>query len=190
MKLLPALPQPERVQLARFALTFAAIIVGWAVLHDLHLIHAEPRHFTEYHRPLLPISDLRMLAIQYALVATFGPGLVFGALAYAACRAGSPPKLGLARAAGGFALVIAFAECVILALGSFSLRRFLAGGAPLYPVSLYPDLTPGIVYSQSVNISAYLVAPALGVVYLTVLWIWRRRAENAGQGAPTPSSPA
>lgn len=175
MKLLPALPQPERAQLVRFALTFAPIIVGWAVLHDLHLIHAEPRHFTEYHRPLLPLSDLRLLALQYATVATFGPGLVFGALAYAACRGGGAPKLGLPPVAIGFALVVALAEVAILALGSFSLRRFQAGGATLYPESLYPDLTPGIVYSQSVNISAYLVAPVLGVVYLTVLWIWRRR---------------
>lgn len=169
------MPQAERDQLVRFALTFAAIIVGWAVSHDLYLIHVEPRHFTEYHRPLLPITDLRLLALQYATVATLGPGLVFGALAYVASRVGAGSRLALRPVALGFAGVIALGECVILALGAYSSARYRAGGAPLYPLALYPDTTPGIIHSQSVNISAYLVCPALGALYLLALWLRRRR---------------
>lgn len=171
----PDLPPPERDQLARFALAFAAIIVAWAIAHDLYLIHVEPRHFTEYHRPLLPIRDLRLLALQYATVATLGPGLVFGALAYAACRAGRRRRLALRPAALGFAGVIAAGELVILALGRYSFSSYKAGAGTLYPPALYPDLTDGIVYSQSVNISAYLVAPALGAAYLAALALFRPR---------------
>ncbi len=40
----------------------------------------------------------------------------------------------------------------------------------------YPELQPGIVYSRSVNISTYLLAPALVACYLTVLCIWRKRS--------------
>jgi hypothetical protein len=177
VKLLSRMPQAERDQLVRFALVFAAIIVGWAVAHDLYLIHVEPRHSTEYHRPLLPITDLRLLALQYATVATLGPGLAFGALAYAACRVGPWPRLALRPVALGFAGVIAAAECAILALGAYSINRYKSGGAPLYPISLYPDTTPGIVHSQSVNISAYLVAPAQGVFYLLAVWLHRRRRQ-------------
>ena len=181
MKLFSRLPPPEREQLARFALAFAAIIVGWAVSHDLYLIHVEPRHFTEYHRPLLPIHDLRLLALQYASVATLGPGLVFGALAYAACRAGRWPRLPLRPVALGFASVIAAGEVLILALGRYSFAHYKAGSGPLYPSVLYPDMTDGIVYSQSVNISAYLVAPLLGLAYLAALAFFRaKRAPDLG----------
>ncbi len=180
-KLLPQLPQAGRDQLARFALTFAAIIVGWAVAHDLHLIHVEPRHFTEYHRPLLPITDLRLLALQYATVATLGPGLVFGALAYVVCRGNllsrvpPAPPLPLRAAALGFAGVVVIGELVILGLGAYSLNQYKAGAGPLYPLALYPDRTEGIIHSQSVNISAYLVAPALGATYLFGIWLRRAR---------------
>jgi hypothetical protein len=184
MKLLPGLPPTERDQLARFALAFAAIIVGWAIAHDLYLIHVEPRHFTEYHRPLLPISDLRLLALQYATVATLGPGLLFGALAYAACRAGRGARLRLRPVALGFAGVIAAGEALILALGRYSFENYKAGSGPLYPLALYPDTTDGILYSQSVNISAYLVAPVLGAAYLATLALFRPRgAPPAGRAA-------
>ncbi|MFH1497262.1 MAG: hypothetical protein ABII82_05485 [Verrucomicrobiota bacterium] len=169
-RLLPPDKQPEVV---RFALVFAGIISSWAVLHDLYLIHIEPRHFTVYHRPLLPITNLWLLALQYALVATIGPGLVFGFLAWCAARGGQRQPRALAPVAGGFGLIIIAAEIIILGLGRFSLRRFHSGDGPLYPQWLYPDFTDGIIHTQSVNISAYLVAPALGALYLLVVWLRR-----------------
>ena len=60
--------------MVRFALAFAVVVVSWACLHDVYLIGIEPRHFTEYHRPLLPIRNHTLLALQYAFVATVGPG--------------------------------------------------------------------------------------------------------------------
>lgn len=168
----------ERRTRVRFVLTFGAMVVGWAVLHDLWLIQVEPRHFTEYHRPLLPITNLGLLAVQYAFVATFGPGLAFGFLAHAACRGGMARPARLGRVAAGFAVVMALVECVLVGLGHWSLARFRAGGAPLWPAWVYPDFTDGIVFSQTVNVGAYLLAPASGAGWLAAVWLWRRRGRD------------
>ena len=168
-------PDAEREHLARFALVFAAMVVGRACLHDLYLIRVEPRHFTEYHRPLLPITNHALLAVQYATVATVGPGLVFGFLAWIACRAGKFPQVSLARAAGGFALVMLGVEAVLFAIGSLARNRVENGLPPLYPAWAYPDDTAGIHVSQTINISAYLIAPAVGALYLLARHLGRRR---------------
>lgn len=168
-------PDAERGPLARFALTFAGMIVGWAILHDLYLIQVEPRHFTEYHRPLLPISHHALLAVQYATVATFGPGLVFGFLAWLACRTGQRAKVSLGSGAGGFALLMLGIEAALLLIGAHARSRIAEGRPPLYPVFTYPDETPGILISQTVNISAYLIAPTAGAIYLLARFFIRPR---------------
>ena len=169
-------PDSEREPLARFALVFGGMVVAWACLHDLYLIRVEPRHFTEYHRPLLPITNHALLAAQYATVATFGPGLVFGFLAWLACRAGPRAMVPLRSAAGGFALVMLLVEGALLIVGARARARIEAGLPPLYPFWAYPDETPGILVSQTVNISAYLIAPAIGALYLLARFLGRRRA--------------
>ncbi len=165
----------ERATLARFALVFCGMVVTWACLHGLYLIGVEPRHFTEYHRPLLPIEHHGLLALQYATVATLGPGLVFGFLAWLACRAGKRRVVSLSRAALGFALVMAAVETTLLLLGAHARERFEQGLTPLYPLWAYPDQSPGILVTQTVNISAYLIAPTVGVLYLLCVFLTRPR---------------
>ncbi len=168
--------EQERGEVVRFALVFCGMIVTWACLHDLYLIGVEPRHFTEYHRPLLPITHHGLLALQYATVATVGPGLVFGFLAWLACRAGKRRAISLGRAAGGFAIVVLVIETGLLLLGAHARERFEQGLAPLYPLWAYPDHSLGILVTQTVNISAYLFAPALGAIYLAGLFLTRAKA--------------
>ena len=165
----------ERAPLTRFALVFCGMIVTWACLHDLYLIGVEPRHFTEYHRPLLPIKHHGLIALQYATVATLGPGLVFGFLAWLACRAGKRRFVSLSRAAQGFALVMAVVETALLLLGAHARERCEQGLAPLYPLWAYPDQSPGILVTQTVNISAYVLAPAVGALYLAAIFLTRSR---------------
>jgi hypothetical protein len=169
-------PDSEREPLARFVLVFGGLVVAWACLHDLYLIRVEPRHFTDYHRPLLPITNHALLAVQYATVATLGPGLVFGFLAWLSCRAGARAKVSLGNAAGGFALVMLAVEGVLLLLGARARARIESGSPPLYPLWAYPDETAGILVSQTVNISAYLIAPAAGALYLLARFLGRRRS--------------
>jgi len=169
------IPESERGACAAFVITFALTIMAWASLHDLYLISVEPRHFTAYHRPLLPLSDHRLLALQYATVATLGPGMVFGALAFVASRLGPRTPLNLKCAWRLFLPVIALIEACALAVGARA-RELHASGAPLpYPAELYPDHTAGIAYSQSVNITAYLAAVGFGGLYLVALRLLRKK---------------
>ncbi len=161
----------------RFVITFACMVVGWAFVHDLYLIHLEPRHFTEYHRPLLPITHLPLLALQYAVVASLGPGMVFGFLAWLACRAGGRGPVPLRRAALEFGGVLVGVEIALLLLGEIARQRVVTGRPPLYPLWAYPDFTPGILVSQTINISAYLIAPAAGALYLAGVFARRRRVD-------------
>ena len=163
------IPETERHTLARFVIVFALTIMAWAAAHDLYLISVEPRHFTEYHRPLLPLSDHRLLALQYATVATLGPGMVFGALAFAACRIGPRASHSLRFAWRLFLPFIVLIEASTLAVGAWARARYAAGQSLPYPDWLYPDTTAGIAYSQSVNVTAYLAATAFGGCYLVTL---------------------
>jgi hypothetical protein len=170
----------ERRTLARFVIVFALTIMAWATAHDIYLIGVEPRHFTEYHRPLLPLSDHRLLALQYATVATLGPGMVFGALAFSAGRLGSRAPHSLRSAWQRFLPFIVLIEASALLVGAWARARYAAGQSLPYPDWLYPDTTAGIAYSQSVNVTAYLAAATFGGCYLVSLaWIRSRSAKTA-----------
>ncbi|HEY9250304.1 MAG TPA: hypothetical protein VIO38_14285 [Rariglobus sp.] len=173
------IPDAERAGAAKFALSFATLIVAWACLHDLHLVGIEPRHFTEYHRPLLPLHDHRLLAVQYAIVATLGPGIAFGFLAWAACRAGRKPPRNLGPVLGGFLALITAVEIALIAVGRWADHRADAGLPPLYPAGLYPDLTRGILCTQTINLTAYWLAPACGALYLLAIRRTRRGGARA-----------
>jgi len=164
----------EEFQAIRFALAFAAIILFWAVLHDIHLIHSEPKHFTEYHKELLPLSNLNLLALQYATVATLGPGLAFGFLAWFICRVKINPPLELGQVLPGFAGLILVLELLLLGAGNWARQHFIETQATFYPEAWYPELSEGIVYTQTINISAYLFVPLLSVIYL-ICMRWMRK---------------
>jgi hypothetical protein len=166
--------EDERRNLAVFVIAYGVTIVAWASVHDIYLIGVEPRHFTAYHRPLLPISNHTLLALQYALIATLGPGMVFGAITFVTCRLGSWPQIEAGKAWCLFLPVIAFIESVALLAGTFARSRYDAGLPLPYPAIFYPDTTAGIAYSQSVNITAYLAATGIGFVYQLGLLLHRR----------------
>lgn len=180
---LPLDANDER-ELVRFVVRFGLTIVTWASVHDLHLISIEPRHFTEFHRPLLPISHPALLAIQYATVATLGPAMLFGGLTFVVCRLGAPHRISLRRAWCAFLPVIALIETTALAAGQLALARHLAGEPMPFPESLYPDSTAGIAYSQTVNITAYLAATGFGIAFLVTLGAWRWRWRHRMRSTP------
>lgn len=172
----------------RFALAFALTIVAWACAHDIRLVGVEPRHFTVYHRPLLPISNHTLLAVQYAFVATVGPGLAFGFLAWAASRGGSRPPRRLAPVLLGFLGLIAAVETALIFVGHRAAQLAEQGRPPLYPEFLYPEFTVGMVHTQTVNLTAYWLAPVCGAFYLFAVFLTRpRRTPEAPQIATTPA---
>lgn len=188
---MPRLPldENERRTLASFVIAFGVTIVAWAFAHDLHLIRIEPRHFTDYHRPLLPITDHTLLALQYATVATLGPGMLFGAVAFAAARMGRRPRIGLRRAWACFLPFVALIETASLLVGRLARSRHASGEPLPFPAWCYPDETAGIAYSQSVNVTAYLAATVFGALFLVLLFLRRtsrrtRRTNAAGTQHP------
>lgn len=158
-------------------LVFGGTIIAWAILHDIHLARVEVRHFSEFHRPLLPLVHPALLAVQYALVATTGPGLVFGALAFVACRRGPRTKRRLLTAWLAFLPALAAIEALSLAAGSVARDRFLTNRPMPYPDHLYPEHSVGIAYTQSANLTAYLSALVLGAAYLILMRFSRRRLD-------------
>ncbi len=172
-----SIPESERRSCATFVIIFGLTIFLWACAHDLYLIGVEPRHFTEYHRPLLPIANHRLLALQYATVATLGPGMAFGALAFAASRLGSRTPHTLIYAWRLFIPAVLLIETTALLVGELANLSYEIGEPLPYPESLYPDTTAGIAYSQSVNITAYLAAAVFGGLYLLTLLLLRKRTD-------------
>lgn len=169
---------PEKRQFGLFTMGFAGVIACWAFLHDWWLITVEPRHFTEFHPPLLSISHPVLLALQYAVVASLGPGLAYGMMVYFAARRGRWKKLALRPLLLVFCPVLLAVEAVVTGMGLWAVGRFDGGLAPLYPEWLYPELSRGLVYTQTVNISTYAVAPLSGLLYLW--FIIRRRKQTQG----------
>ncbi|MEI6537369.1 MAG: hypothetical protein WCN98_18645 [Verrucomicrobiaceae bacterium] len=184
--MIPRISEYERPHIARFVIIFAVIVVSWAAVHDAYLIGVDARHFTEFHPPLLPIQNHILLAIQYAATATLGPALAYGFLAYLACRFGPKKSVGIKYAALGFVLLILSIEMLLLAIGQHARSRFESGHGTFYPDFLYPELSPGIIFTQSVNISAYLFAPLFGAIYLLVIYKIRKAMPPIQVLDPTP----
>lgn len=169
------IPEAERPHLLRYVGVFTTTIVVWAVLHDIVLITIEPRHFTEFHRPVLPLSHPVLLALQYATIASAGPAMAYGALAWWACRAGAARPLPLRRVWAGFISIILALEACVFGLGWLAARRFDAGDGTLLPAALYPDDSRGIAITQTINLAVYAMVPACAALYLAILG-WRRRS--------------
>lgn len=181
-----AIPVSERKNCVRFLVGFCAVIVTWAVVHDLNLVRIEPRHFTEFHRPLLPIRSPSLLAIQYALVASVGPGLLFGGITFCLCRLGSRPRISLWKALRCFLPILVVIEGASLLAGFFGRRLFLEEGLFLYPEIAYPDTTPGILFTQSANITAYLAAFGCSLLFFIALAFVRIRLRSPTWSSSLP----
>jgi hypothetical protein len=169
-------PSQESSHLLRFVVAFASIIVTWAMVHDLHLMAVEPRHFTEFHPPLLDLKSPPLLAAQYAVVATSGPALAFGFFAYFACRSVPLPKVSLLKPAVGLVAVLIIIEMLLRWMGHHARVRWVTTHTTMLPAILFPERTPDLVYTQTINLAAYLIAPLSGALYLLAIWGWRKRA--------------
>lgn len=170
------LEDSERVEFARFVLGVCVMVVVWAVFHDAHLMGVEPRHFRVFHDPLLAIENDVMFAAQYAMVATTGPGMLLGGLGFVVCRLGRRKRLGMGAMVVGLVGGLWVLEVVCRGIGRMSVGRFLKGEELVYPSEWYAELSEGMVYTQTVNVTGYLGGAAVGLCLLTGLWcvrVWR-----------------
>ncbi len=162
---------------------FAAVVYGvwmavwlYATLHDLYLIRIAPEHFTEYHYKIPFTENLTLLAILYALGASISPGLLLGTVLYFVGRFGSRPKLNPGSIIFSTVWVCLAVECCAVATGLMAWHL----GRGIYPEWVYPDETPGIAITQTIQVTAYLSGMVLSLAL--IVWTWRRRRKLAAEG--------
>ena len=168
----------ERANFIRLVLGLGFLVLIVAVCHVRHLMGVEPRHYTEYHRQLLPLHNLNLLAVQWAMVAAFGPGLAFGLVCFFLCRGGEAKPISFWSVLPFAVGLLLAVEALSLGVAAWSVAVFRETGAPLFPESLFPELTPGIVYTQSANLVLPVAACLLSVAFFAALWRRRFRSQR------------
>ncbi|MBC2593291.1 hypothetical protein H5P28_03355 [Ruficoccus amylovorans] len=158
----------------KIVLGTAAMVVAYGILHDQYLIRVSARHFTEFHPAIFDTENITLLALGFAVMATFGPGLVLGYLMYAAARLGQRVR---AEPGGVFLTVLVLLLLLeLIAVSTGQLAPLLNEHDLLpFPPELYPDSTPEILITQTTQLVAYLLAPVLSGLGLA--WVYFRRAK-------------
>ncbi len=175
MRIAWPISEAERPHLLRFVGATTAVVVLFATLHDQWLIRFAPEHFTLYHPAIFPTDSLTLIALGFALLASFGPALVLGAALWAAARLGPRPPVSLAHTIPLLGLGLIVAECVALSIGALCGNRFEAHATLCFPERFYPELRADLVAAQSTQITLYFCAAALAVALPAHLWLHRRR---------------
>jgi len=153
------------------SVVYGVWMVVWiyATLHDQYLIRIAPEHFTLYHYRIPFTQDYTLLAILYALGASISPGLALGVALYVVGRLGSRPKLTTKTIIVSVIWTCVVVEICGLATGLVAWRT----NRGLFPAWVYPDQTRGILTTQTIQITAYLVGLFLSATL--ILWTWLRR---------------
>jgi len=156
-------------------ITYAIVFGIWAevflycLLHDQYMVRIAPTHFTIYHEPLWGIENPSLLAAGWAFRASVGPGLVLGMAALFLGRAGSKPKIAPRTMLKIVPCLILVTELAGLAAGGWAWRS----QKPLYPEIIYPDGTLPILFSQTNQVTCYLVGGLVSAGFLAWL-VWKR----------------
>lgn len=141
----------------------------YAAIHNQYLIRIAPEHFTVWHYKMPFTQNHTLLGILYAGAASISPGGILGALLYVAGRLFDRPRLSPTRLIWSTAWVWLAVEICALATGVIVWRT----GRPLYPESVYPVRSLGLLITQTIQITAYSAGAFFSVILL--LWTWHTR---------------
>lgn len=148
----------------------------YCLLHDQYMVRVAPTHFTVYHEPLWGIENHSLLAAAWAFRASVGPGLVLGLAALFLGRAGSRPKIAPRTMLKIVPCLILLTEISGLSAGLWAWRN----ERPLYPDAVYPDGTLPILFSQTNQVTCYLVGGLVSAGFLA--WIIKQRRSLSSMG--------
>jgi len=162
--------------------SFFRVVIGvwlavwfYAAMHNQYLIRIAPEHFTVWHYKMPFLTNHTLLGIAYAAAASVSPGVVLGTLLFVAGRLFDRPKLSPRQIILSTAWVWIGVEICALAAGWFVWRS----GRGLYPEWAYPpDDAPGLLITQTIQVTAYLTGAVFSLVLLGMTW-WRRGRERA-----------
>lgn len=141
----------------------------YAAVHNQYLIRIAPEHFTVWHYRIPFTQNLTLLGILYAGGASVCPGGILGALLYVAGRLFHPPKLSVPQLIASTVWVWLAVEICALAGGLI----VWFSGDRIYPDNFYPADSPGLIITQTIQITAYLAGAVFSVILLG--WTWFRR---------------
>ncbi|CAN5650922.1 hypothetical protein BH09VER1_BH09VER1_52740 [soil metagenome] len=150
---------------------FSVWLTIWilAALHDQYLIRIAPEHFTVWHPKIAETQNLTILAVLYAFWASLSPGIFLGLTLYLAARVFDRPKRSLRQIVLSVAVVWALVEICALSLGAVAWWR----KAGVYPDDIYPDNSPGLLITQTIQVTMYLAGLLFSIGLLG--WTWRVR---------------
>ncbi len=153
-----------------------AIVVAYAILHDQYIVLIAPEHFTLYHANPHHIHSPALLAAYWAFLASIGPGFLLGVGLFIATRVGPFPRLPASAALKGTVLIVLITELISASAGAFAYLTH----TPVYGSDQYPDLRPGHLATQTIQLTAYLVGAVSAASLLACLaWKrWRLRAHH------------
>jgi hypothetical protein len=165
-------PLLEETRPVTYAIVFGiwGEVFLYCLLHDQYLIRISPEHFTEYHPPLWGIANLTLLAAAWAFRASVGPGLGLGLAALFLGRAGPRPKVAPATMLKIVPCLILLTEAAGLAAGAVAWKT----RQPVYPESIYPELSLPILISQTIQVTCYLAGAMVSTGFLAWLAVRRR----------------
>jgi len=157
---------------------FYKVVVGtwllvwlYAFLHDLYLIRIHPPHFTEWHYHIPFTQNYNILALIYSLGASVSPGLIFGLSLYICGRLFNAPKLSVSFLLKGTAFIFIAVEICAGLAGLYSWKTKNC----LFPEELYPELSHGLIITQSIQLTAYLSGALFSLLWLMIIIRIRRR---------------
>lgn len=164
-KIAPGMAQPI------FTVVLGTWLLVWlyAALHNQYLIRIAPEHFTVWHYKMPLFTGYTMLGIAYAFAASISPGVVLGMFLYVVGRLGSRPRFTPREIIFSTIWVWLGVEVCALLAGLIVWRT----GSGLYPDWVYPDESPGLLITQSIQITAYLAGVIFSVFLM--LGIWHKR---------------
>lgn len=150
----------------------------YAAVHNQYLIRIAPEHFTVWHYNIPFTQNYTLLGILYAGGASITPGGILGLLLYVAGRLFDRPRLSIWQLVSSTAWVWLAVEICALATGLIVWRTRQG----IYPENWYPDHSPGLLITQTIQITAYSSGAVFSMILLA--WTWHRR-NRAGRESAT-----
>ncbi len=157
--------------------SFSAVVFGvwlsvwlYAALHNQYLIRIAPEHFTEWHYKMPFFTSHTMLGVAYAFGASVSPGMLLGLILFMAGRLFGRKKLSPTRIIFSTAWVWLGVEICAGMVGLLVWRT----GRGIYPDWAYPDASPGMLITQSIQITAYITGALFSVILIAVTWEKRK----------------
>jgi hypothetical protein len=147
-----------------------ALVTFYGLVNDQGIVAIAPEHFTVFHPHFFPFKQPWAIALCFALVATGGPGLAWGILLYWMGHYGPGPTVG-ARATLTLVVIIV----LLTAAAAWGLGWHVHHtGVPPYPEFFYPTNSKGLIITQTVQLTNYLVGLLGAFASLCAIALYRK----------------